>query len=88
MPKESLKLVCPQCYQIARSTLSTHYVICGYCMKRMVPAPDRPYIVPSRHSNDLFPTDVDAPPEPSLEDLNRSLDDNDLFPTDWDAPEI
>lgn len=61
MPKESIKLICPQCFQIVRSTYSNHCVVCGYCMKRMVPAPrrdktDRNFDV---SFGELFPTDSD-----------------------------
>ncbi len=67
MPSISIKLVCPRCFQIARSTNSQHYLICGYCNCRMVPAPDR-------CPRPLYRDHV-APLEPSLEDLNRSLDE-------------
>lgn len=61
----SKKLVCPLCFQIARSTDPDPQLVCMRCMVPMK-------IAPSRRS--APPAAPELPPEPSQEDINRSLD--------------
>lgn len=60
----SKRLVCMECLQIARSTDRNPSLICGRCntIMKVVPLWSAP------------PADLDLPPEPSLDDLNRGLD--------------
>ncbi len=61
MPRQSNKFYCPGCLQIARSTSSAPNLVCGWCFKKMLPAPARPI-------------GADAPPDSALEDSKRDLD--------------
>lgn len=61
---KSRKLICMSCLQIARSTDRNPALICGRCNMPMRIVNYQP----------ALPAELDLPPEPSLDDLNRGLD--------------